>query len=71
MATQETKARAVIIAPDGAECEIYFECAGCGRLCIWTLTDNGRCPKCYHDCFKIRVCRPPRLSPGGPRRARR
>jgi hypothetical protein len=46
-------ASATITEPNGTKREIYFECAGCGRNAIWTLTDNGRCEKCYHDKFKI------------------
>lgn len=45
-------ARALIVTPDGVEHEIYFRCAKCGRPFIWTV-DDGHCPKCYHDSFKI------------------
>lgn len=53
-ARKETvRPRAVIISPDGVEREVSFRCAGCGRNFIWTIEDDGKCPNCYHDQFKI------------------
>ncbi len=54
MATREkARPRAIIVTPDGKEHDVYFHCAKCGRAFIWSIEDNGRCPKCYHDSFKI------------------
>lgn len=43
---------AYIVRPDGRKLPVYFVCAGCGRTLIWTF-EEGRCPKCYGDKFKI------------------